>query len=607
VYPYVAFLHDHKNPRAEVTAQRLIDRFRQAHQHWVLFDESKGLSVFHAPPRGRSVSAIMLPFGGGVLLGTIFHKDLRAPLCHPNPVIDSVEEIRRTRGRYLMTQFWGGYVAFLTDCDGSVHIVLRDCSGKIPCYVISREEVTIVASNIEDLEGLPLPSFSMNSRYLAGFLHAGELAHRECALNEVKELLAGECLEIDGDRARQFALWDPRSICREYVIEDFEDACRQVRNVTQACVDLWASKYDRIVHHLSGGLDSSVVLGCLRRSMHRPLVTCLHLESSGAGETERAFAQLAAGEAGMDLVVQSAHSEHAKYDERILRLPRAPKPSVAHLGFAIDSDLRNLLPSRMGADATWDGQGGDHLFFESRAPFPAVDYAFCHGMTGDFSRRVLDSIRLSRLSFWSVLGKATRLGLLGRPWCPEDERRRETMFLNRELICADIADYAWQPWSADSSDLPPGKRLQIGLLGRLIHRHRPIPGLQYAEDHHPLFSQPLLELCLRIPIYVLLRGGINRALERVAFEDCVPRAVIRRENKGTVATSLMSRIRESMPFVRGLILDGVLVRERIIERSTIEPYVVGNRPLSLSALWPFLSCLAAEVWARRWADSAWRL
>jgi asparagine synthase (glutamine-hydrolysing) len=122
-----------------------------------------------------------------------------------------------------------------------------------------------------------------------------------------------------------------------------------------------------------------------------------------------------------------------------------------------------------------------------------------------------------------------------------------------------------------------------------------------------LFSQPLLELCLRIPIYVLLRGGINRALERVAFEDCVPRAVIRRENKGTVATSLMSRIRESMPFVRELILDGVLVRERIIERSTIEPYVVGNRPLSLSALWPFLSCLAAEVWARRWADSAWRL
>jgi asparagine synthase (glutamine-hydrolysing) len=117
----------------------------------------------------------------------------------------------------------------------------------------------------------------------------------------------------------------------------------------------------------------------------------------------------------------------------------------------------------------------------------------------------------------------------------------------------------------------------------------------------------LFELCLRIPIYVLLRGGINRALERAAFEDCVPPAIIRRENKGTITTSFMSKVRESMPFVRDLILDGVLVRERIIERSTLEPYLARNRPLSLPILWPFLSCLAAEVWARKWDAAGWRL
>jgi asparagine synthase (glutamine-hydrolysing) len=607
MYPYVAFLHDAKNPRAGASARVLIDRFRGAHEHWAPFDEKKGLSLFHAPPAGRSVSATMLPFGRGVILGTIFPKD---PHATPrDPIIDAhaADRILRTQGRYLASHFWGGYVAFLTDADGTVHDVLRDCSGKIPCYILAYDAITIAASNIEDLAGLALPPFSLNLRYLAGFFHEAEIAHRDCALSGVNELLAGECMEIRGARTRYFGVWDPRSICREHIVEDFEDARRQVKTVTQACVNLWAAKYDRVVHHLSGGLDSSVVLGCLTRSTHRPLVTCLHIESSGTGENERAFAELAADRAGVELVVRPAYAQHAKYDERMFRLPRAPKPSVAHLGMAIDPDLRNLVPSRVRADATWDGQGGDHLFFESRAMFPAVDYAFRHGVTGDFPGHVRDAIRLSGESYWGVLRSAIYSGLLRSAWHPGHEYRKTAIFLNRELVPDNLADYLWQPWSDDSSDLPPGKRLQIGLLARLIHRHRPIPGLQYAEDHHPLFSQPLIELCLRIPTYVLLRGGVNRALERAAFEDCVPGEVIRREGKGTIAASFMGKIRESMPFVRELILDGVMVRERVIDRSSLEPYLTCNRPLELRVLWPFLSCVAAEVWARKWAAAGWRL
>jgi asparagine synthase (glutamine-hydrolysing) len=174
-------------------------------------------------------------------------------------------------------------------------------------------------------------------------------------------------------------------------------------------------------------------------------------------------------------------------------------------------------------------------------------------------------------------------------------------------VPGDIAEYVWQPWLAEGSDLPPGKRWQICLLAHLLHRHRPVPELQYAGEHHPLFSQPVVELCLRIPLYILLRGGFNRALERAAFRDCVPDKIIRRENKGTVAIALMSKMREDLPYLRDLVLDGVLVQERIIERSAVEPYLAGNRPISPQAFWPFMSCIAAEVWARKWAMSAWRI
>ena len=218
---------------------------------------------------------------------------------------------------------------------------------------------------------------------------------------------ASSCSE---SHANQFCLWDPRDVCRARPVENFEDASRQVRRVSQACVDFWASKYDRIVHQLSGGLDSSAILGCLKRSAHCPIVTCLHWESGGADDKDRAFAELAAREAGVELVIQSGYSHQAMYDERVFRLPRAPNPSVANLTITLESDLRNLVPERTKAESIWDGQGGDHLFFQPRSPFGAVDYAFAHGVTGEFSRCVRDAIRRSKLSRWGVLKTVHPIG-----------------------------------------------------------------------------------------------------------------------------------------------------------------------------------------------------
>jgi asparagine synthase (glutamine-hydrolysing) len=512
----------------------------------------------------------------------------------------------RSRGRRLLDDFWGGYVAFLNDRSG-VHYVLRDCSGKVPCYTFAYRGVTIATSDIGVLADLDLPAFSLNARYIAGFIAEAEMAQRECAVTGITELLAGECLEIEDSRVRQFALWDPRVIARRRSHADFEDASHRVRIVTQACVDFWSSKYDRILYRLSGGLDSSAVLGCLKNSPRMPRITCLHVDAGGTDQSELEFARLAADAAGMELVVQPGYSHHAKYDERIFLLPKSPKPSVANLGVTLDYESRNLLPARVHAEAIWDGEGGDHLFFSSRSSYEAVDYAFERGLGSGFAPHVRGAIRQSGSSLWGVLGKTIRLGLCRGRWRPHLDQHRRPAFLNPAIVPADIGSYIWQPWSADTADLPPGKRLQICLLAWLIHRHRPVPELQYVSGHHPLFSQPLMELCLELPIYTLVQGGIDRALERAAFRDCVPERIIRRENKGSVTTTVMNKIRECLPFLRDLVLGGVLAQERIIDRSVLEPFLAGNRPVNQIVLWPFLSCIAAEAWARKWAADGWRI
>src|ERR1700722_14818901 len=106
------------------------------------------------------------------------------------------------------------------------------------------------------------------------------------------------------------------------------------------------------------------------------------------------------------------------YDERVFRLPRAPNPSVANLAFALESDLRNLIPERTMAESIWDGQGGDHLFFEPSSPFGAVDYAFNHGVQVafpggvgmGFARRNFPSGGFSQGFFgWGCFGEAGNL------------------------------------------------------------------------------------------------------------------------------------------------------------------------------------------------------
>jgi asparagine synthase (glutamine-hydrolysing) len=268
--------------------------------------------------------------------------------------------------------------------------------------------------------------------------------------------------------------------------------------------------------------------------------------------------------------------------------------------------MQNDVAAELLVQSVWTGQGGDHLFYQGPTHFGAVDYIRRHGIFSNPVPAIRDAVRLSKMPVWAVLHSAIRFGLLRGDWMPIDELRREIVFVNPEVLPPRIGDYITQPWSDSASDLPNGKRLQICLLAQVLNRHRPLPRLEFAHEYHPLLSQPIMELCLQVPFDILLRGGIDRALARAAFRDCVPDEIIRRVNKGTIATATMTKIRQSRSFIQELLLDGILVRERVVDRSSIEQYVTKNRPLNSHTLWPLLTCTAAEVWARNWEGASSR-
>jgi len=386
-------------------------------------------------------------------------------------------------------------------------------------------------------------------------------------------------------------------ICRERRIDRYEDAVIEVREVTQKCIDAWARSYGLMLHGLSGGFDSAVVLGCLSQSPARPRITCLNQYGAASHEDEREYARAAAVRSGVTLIEVPMCSAADCFDSRQLSAPQTPKPAVTALFRLLEIDLINRIATETGARALWTGQGGDHIFLQTTDASSAGDFLDTRGLRSGFIAAVRDAARLSRQPYWFVLRSACSRRLK-RTGPRANSLARTPCFVDPAALPNDVDEYVSHPWAADAQDLPQGKQMQIRFLAEVANRHRPIARLERAPQHHPLLSQPLMEVCLQTPTYLLLRGGRERGLAREAFAQQVPLKILRRRDKGSIVSHATEMIRQSEPFVRELLLEGILVRAGVLVRKELEPYIVQGQSFREEHLLPLLACIAAEVWAR---------
>jgi asparagine synthase (glutamine-hydrolysing) len=602
MYRYVGFIWDPKNLTATRVAASFRARFDDA-TDWVGRLDLPGLIVFDRPPRREGMQAHVLPGDNGVVLGRLFPVKLDdwTPAWRADIGLTEARAIAATGGRHLVESYWGGYVAFVINSDNQRRYAIRDCSGKIPCYRTRTSDVEVVFADVKDISRLDLPQFTVNWRYVAAFLYSSQLQIRETGLNEVTELLAGESFADDTKSLTQVSLWHPKRCCVENLIENCDEAAERLLLTTQQCISAWASVHGSVLHSLSGGFDSAVVLGCLSGAPLRPSITCLNRFSNDGRGDERNFARIAAAKAGVKLIEQPWDASRCLLGDRLSNTPKMLKPTIpAVIGWPI-VDGRNEVAREVDAHVYWTGEGGDHLFFQMKSLLGAADYVQCHGMGWRLPRIVRDAARLSKVSYWHALRAGLELGRSESPWSPEESIRGAAGFLSAGA--QEIIHCTNHPWTENPEGIPKGKQLQIYYLSEVVNRARPLPGVEYAAEHHPLLSQPLIELCLRIPVYVLVRGGRSRGLARHAFQHIAPSEIINRETKGTSTAYILGLLHQSRDNISELLLDGLLVRQGILSRKALEPYVFRSQPLRAEQLAPFLASIAAEVWVQTWSDS----
>jgi asparagine synthase (glutamine-hydrolysing) len=605
MHRFICLLANPNDPMAVATARELSSKLVQGVTGWRETYSCNGLRALQYAGAGNSMRTYALP--GGCILGYLYTPVESSPAPTLVDALDSrgAAAVAATHGAYVRDNFWGSYVGFIVDRQNGNHHVLRDCSGRIDCYYFRANNVTVVLSDIADGLALVGASFATNWRYVSGFLLDDDLQTSETGLEGVAQVVAGERLVITPRGIKREELWDPREVCRGESVHDWDEAARRLKTIAHGCIGAWAGAHRKILLSLSGGLDSAIILGAFDPSVARTQVACLNRYSDRAGEDEREFARLAATRAGVHLIESPWQVDGLAIDERVLRAPPIAKPSLATFDL-LDLDYRNALAESLAVRATWTGRGGDQLFYRLATPLIAADYVRSHGINRSFHRIVADTARLTRQSYWDTAREALRQGFSRSAWEPSPATFTLNSFLNKDALSYRSYERTVNLWAGDSDDLPKGKRLQIQSLAIMLNRDRPFDILHHAEEHAPLLSQPLIEFCLRVPTYVLSRGGQHRALARTAFAEHVPPAILARESKGSTMLFTTSLLRQSMPFIREMLLDGVLNAHGLIDSQSLERHVRSGEPLRSNQVFALMACIAAEAWIRKWQPMARR-
>jgi len=202
-----------------------------------------------------------------------------------------------------------------------------------------------------------------------------------------------------------------------------------------------------------------------------------------------------------------------------------------------------------------------------------------------------------------VLKRALRMWITGRSLMTIEALNIEA----RRLVPADVVQEcekhpAIHPWLAGMRNAPWEAISKLGMLLAApdLYAGQAHPGAAGPEIVAPIYSQPMMEVALRVPADVLFTGGRDRGLARRAFRGDVPQPILDRiwkDRAGSFHDEIIHRNRE---WLREIFLDGVLVSEGLLDRAALERALSAGPVKSDVFPGELLRHLDTEIWARQW-------
>jgi len=579
---------------------------------WNVLVDQPGIWIAHHD-EGASLLDHVYRLGAqrGVLLGQLFCQPPSTNECAPPPPSFRTDLDDRTAaqsvtsaGQVFIDKYWGQYVAFICDAHSQKKWIVRDPTGGVPCQYTNIGGVSVYFVRVEDIASSLQSALCVNRRFVTGYLcYSGRSTH-ETGIEGIETVLPGERITHTASTRTSEFCWNPLQIATQSQIESPSLAADLTRKVVHDVVHAWASRFDGILLALSGGLDSSIIAACLTDTPTAPKVVCRNFYDDDPDSDERAFARHAANRGHFELVEEQVRNNFSL--DSILRTPASLFP----MNWPIDvegsaKDEQHFKAA--GLSAAFTGDGGDEVFFRA-GTFPvAVDYAWQHGPRRKLLTIAMDDATLLQTSLWKVLRLAWQFGVTRRQWHMRDSARLDHRPLMHRAIKAEAqSDLSlWHPLYRNPPPLPPGKLQHAYLMTYGLGRvHVPTGHASLMEHVAPLLSQPLVELSLRIPVYLTRLGGRDRAIARMAFAKQVPPPVISRRSKVFGDNVMRDAVAANLQHARELLLDGWLVKQGILDRKGVECALLGKLSRVQTHITELCDYLSVEMWVQKWLTTA---
>ena len=521
----------------------------------------------------------------GVVLGTVFRRS-------PDPTggYEPAEMIPAAHADAdaLVQHYWGSYLAVVGGEGATGAQLTRDPAGGFGCYLSRSDGLIVLFSDAGMAHRLGLIAGDLDAAPIVHALAFPALPLARTGLTGVEEVQPGTSLTVspDGDLTRHLA-WNPwRFTDRRRQIVDPRAAAAALNQEAHRCVSAWASQAGSILLELSGGLDSSILAACLLD--RRITLSLITLTTPDPGADERVYARQVADTLAVLLKCVELDIADARLDPPTTL---TPVPGAGLLHQTIDAALMREAKA-VGAEAFFSGGGGDNSFCYLSSAGPATDILLSQGPGLAFARAVGDLAGLHGCSAWEAgrlaLRKAWRRP---RPW------RADVDFLHPDAIPISADPH---PWLAGADAAAPGKRehvasvlaVQSALIG---HQRQSLAPMRF-----PLLSQPLVEVCLRIPTWLWIAGGRNRAVARDAFVGQLPAQVLQRRTKGDFMGLLGAIYQRHRADLIDLLLGGWLAEQGVIDQPAVEAYLQCTDPVTDLRFYRLMELANAELWARSW-------
>lgn len=568
----------------------------------------------HQPMRlaGRDVWLIF----NGEIYNYVELRDELADLGHDVVSTGDAEVILHAYaewGRDCVRRFNGMWAFALWDGERRELFCSRDRFGVKPFYYATDARRFCAASEIKSLLALDPSLAEPDNATIYHFLARGVIDDTDRTFyRQVRQLPAAHSMVVAlGREPIVWRYYDPATaVLAMRGAVDVRDAPERLRDLFEDAVRLRLRSDVPVGTCLSGGVDSSAIVGLADRLMDRRVSTFTSVyPNTDSDEGEYARAVVARYQT-------DARWIEPKKQDLFEVLPRMvfhqDEPTLAP---GLYSQWHVMQLAHGNVKVLLDGQGGDEIFAGYLGYY--ADYTASllrRALGGDL--RALSRLRHEYAEIERQLGRSPmKAAVLSRtpPWAKRAYRLLRGLGAERAaLVDPGFAD-AWaaeEPVPVTPSAL--GDPLNSQLLDSLTRAT--IPGLLRYEDRNsmafsieartPFLDYRLVEYALALPAELKIRGWETKAVFRDAMRDILPPEILARRDKKGYPTPLALWLREGlMGEARELLLSPQAVQRGITDTQRVRQLLDDHEAGHADHHWQIWSLMSLEAWFRTFIDS----